>query len=576
MSTDQPWLDDPAAAAAPWLSDPAVNAPVPKSPWQQVKERAAQVPVLGPLAETAWGVGSSAIAGPLSGYVGAVGAMLPGPPGQGADWVRKTQDALTYEPTSKSAQTTLDIVGWPGAQVARLGDWAGNKTDEAFGPAAGAAMNATVNVIPMTLGVRLPGMKTSALQKVLPDGELPGTLSRRNEARIAALQSDTAATAAREAGFVLPPSQVNPSLANRLLEGAGGKAQLAQELSAKNQRLMQEKIRGDLGIEAEAPLAPETFDAARRRASGAYGELAQAAQGAPRSELLNERGIAFAPNERPVVRPGLSVTDDFRTPIAARRDAILAKLTDAPETFASLKPSVKLLDEALAKNEIDPKLAIDRIRQLRADAKADFASPNPAKVETAHTRLSLANDLEGLIEQNLTEKGDVTALARFREARKDIAKSYTAEKATLPSGEVRAGLLANELKRGIPLEGGMAEIANLGAHFPKAAQIPSRTGGTTAISPLDVSAAVLGHSLGGGGGSWLSTLAAALRAPARAALKNELYQKLLVNPPTYGPSLGSRMVRGLQAPETAVGATALGQGEEARRRAALLQALQLP
>src|SRR5260221_602904 len=56
--------------------------------------------VLGPH-ESALKAATSMVSTPLSGFAGIAGAVLPGPQGQGSNWVGKVQDALTYEPRTK-------------------------------------------------------------------------------------------------------------------------------------------------------------------------------------------------------------------------------------------------------------------------------------------------------------------------------------------------------------------------------------------------------------------------------------------------------------------------------------------
>ena len=62
------------------------------------------------------------------------------------------------------------------------------------------------------------------------------TLSgNRAASQIANAQRDAAAMSAKEAGYVIPPSDVNPSFINETLGGLSGKIKTAQVASAKNQ-----------------------------------------------------------------------------------------------------------------------------------------------------------------------------------------------------------------------------------------------------------------------------------------------------------------------------------------------------
>lgn len=94
---------------------------------------------------------SGAISGPLSGYAGMLGAALPGPEGQGAEWTRSLQNALTYKPITEGGQAATKVIGYPFEKLAQGADWAGQQAANVTGsPAVGAAVNAGLQVgVPM-------------------------------------------------------------------------------------------------------------------------------------------------------------------------------------------------------------------------------------------------------------------------------------------------------------------------------------------------------------------------------------------------------------------------------------------
>lgn len=59
------------------------------------------------VAETLGTVGSAIVAEPLAGLAGIAGTILPGEEGQGADWVRGTREALTYQPQTEFGEEAL-------------------------------------------------------------------------------------------------------------------------------------------------------------------------------------------------------------------------------------------------------------------------------------------------------------------------------------------------------------------------------------------------------------------------------------------------------------------------------------
>lgn len=108
--------------------------------------------LFGGIPEAAVSLGSSALAGPISGLAGIAGAALPGPEGQGADWVRKVQEAMTVEPKSRGGKMIVDAASYLPGKLAEGADWAGGHAADISGsPAVGAEVNALLQAIPFAL-----------------------------------------------------------------------------------------------------------------------------------------------------------------------------------------------------------------------------------------------------------------------------------------------------------------------------------------------------------------------------------------------------------------------------------------
>ena len=62
-------------------------------------------------------------AAPVAGYMGLLGAIAPGPEGQGADFARRTMDDMTYQPQSGGGQAAGNVASYPAVNgsVLRLG-----------------------------------------------------------------------------------------------------------------------------------------------------------------------------------------------------------------------------------------------------------------------------------------------------------------------------------------------------------------------------------------------------------------------------------------------------------------------
>lgn len=77
-----------------------------------------------------------------------------------------------------------------------------------------------------------------------------------------------------EAGYVFPPSQVNPSIANRLLGGFSGKAATEQGASQRNQTVTNNLARRAFGLPEDARLSEGTLEQVRTQAAAPYREIA--------------------------------------------------------------------------------------------------------------------------------------------------------------------------------------------------------------------------------------------------------------------------------------------------------------
>ena len=107
----------PQEAAQPVQQQVAPVAQRPEQP--QIEQPPQQTPFLDkppPLqvegaTEAALSLGTSFVAEPLAGLAGIAGSLLPGEPGQGAEFVEKTREALTFQPRSEAGQQLLGGAG---------------------------------------------------------------------------------------------------------------------------------------------------------------------------------------------------------------------------------------------------------------------------------------------------------------------------------------------------------------------------------------------------------------------------------------------------------------------------------
>lgn len=332
---------------------------------------------------------------------------------------------------------------------------------------------------------------------------------------------------AREAGFVIPPSQAKGSFVNRALEGTAGKVSTAQNASARNQEVMNKLAAKSLGLPEEELLTPEGLGSIRNIAGKAY-------------ENIENIGT---------IKPSKEYTEGL--------NQIAAKPLKAQAGFPNAKPSPIIdLAESLKSEAFDGSAALAKIIDLRDAANTAFAS-NQKLLGNANKKA--ANLLEDEIERHLKTTGQTEMLDEFRNARQLIAKTYTVEKAMNPvSGNISGKALAAELKKGKPLTEELRTAAEFATQFPKAAQTVESMGSLPQTSPLDLMAA--------GAASAATTPAAMLtlgiRPGARAAaLSNPVQNRLVQGKITPEQSALARLLM-LQGGIPATNALIKGVGNE--------------
>lgn len=298
---------------------------------------------------------------------------------------------------------------------------------------------------------------------------------------------------AREAGYVIPPTQAKESLVNRVLEGTAGKISTAQNASAKNQAVTHKLVSKALGLPEEEVIVPEVLNNIRSVAGKAY-------------ENIENIGT---------IKPSKDYMEGL--------NQIAGKALKAQAAFPNAKPSPLIdLTESLKTNEFDGAAAVAKIIDLRDAADTAFAA-NQKLLGKANKKA--ADLLENEIEKHLEKTGQKEMLDEFRNARQLIAKTYTVEKAlNTVTGTVDARSLARQLMKGKPLSDELKTAAEFAAQFPKAAQVTEKMGSLPQVSPADVGyAGILGAMT-----NPKALAALAVRPAARAAALSEPVQNRLI------------------------------------------------
>jgi hypothetical protein len=300
---------------------------------------------------------------------------------------------------------------------------------------------------------------------------------------------------ARDLGYVIPPTQANPSMLNRTIEGIAGKLSTAQNASARNQQITNELAAKSLGLPKDTPITPEVITNLRAKAGEAYTNLGLSGQ------VIADKSY-------------IKALDDIAEPYIT-----------AMKGFPDAQPSPVInLVQSLKSPSFDASSAVEKIKQLRTSADDAFRTGN---TDVGRASKKAADAIEGALQTHLSKTGQTDLLNKFQDARQLIAKTYSIEKAAnTTTGTIDAKKLAAQLQKGKPLSGELKSIAQFSQAFPKASQATEGMGSLPQLSPLDYFAGVVGGVSTGGLGAGAVLARPALRA---AALSSPVQNRLIPN-----------------------------------------------
>jgi len=240
---------------------------------------------------------------------------------------------------------------------------------------------------------------------------------------------------ARNAGYVIPPTQANESIVNRVLEGTAGKVSTAQNASAKNQAVTNKLAAKAIGLPEGEVITPTAL-----------------------KDIRDEAGLVYDEISKLPVKP------------AVLPSSVMNRAGEA---------------------EIDPAKMVYDLKLIRRNADGYFEaykrSASPEDLAKAQQAKAAASNIENTLEKYTQSLGRDDLLPALRDARQLYAKTYTIEKALNPvSGTVDAKAFARELKKGKPLTEELKTVAEFASQFPKAAQTTEIMGSRPQVSPLDL------------------------------------------------------------------------------------------
>jgi hypothetical protein len=319
-----------------------------------------------------------------------------------------------------------------------------------------------------------------------------------------------------DAGYAVPPSTTNPTAMNSVLESVAGKAATQQAASRNNQAITNRLVREDLGMAQDVPLTRDTLRQVRDDAGRVYNAVKQTG---------NVRA------DRQYFAELQQMVDDNQA-IALNFPNAKSKVAD--ETYETAV--------SLAESQFSADAAVEMVKRLRADAKANFkaAAFSPEKRAIAQAQWEGAGTLEDLIERHLQIQGVGDLATAFRAARTTIAKSHSAELALNEgTGNIQASKLMQQLRKGQPMTGGFSTIARFASAAPKATAEPTESGGVSALS------AMMGMGAAGLGQAQLLAIPAARYGTRRALMTPAVQRRAALS--SYRPGrTGNSALRGMQ------------------------------
>ena len=397
---------------------------------------------------------------------------------------------------------------------------------------------------------KLPGMRDAAWASILP--ALAGSVAEHIQqaspeiaAARATAQKQIASKVdilqkAQDEGFVVQPSEVNPSLTNKTVESLAGGPSIRQAATHVNQDVADNIARRVLDpANPDGPLTSQVAQAVRQR--------------------------AYDVGYTPVSNAGNVVTDpqyaqDLKNIVATRQGA-------ARSFPGAVNNDVEDMVKSVSVPNFDSGDAIKMTQLLRNDASQSFAQGSN---ELGLAQRQASQAIENQIERHLQSSGTPNAadlLQNFRDARTLMAQSHDIEDAIREGGgSIIPSVLGAKFQAQKPLSGGLDTIGGFANNFP----MVTREGAKTSVPGTTVTgnfARVMGGGVlaGGVGAATHSPEAAALAGAAGLALpsirglvRNLVlsgpYQRIMAKIPVNveaRPDLGGLVIRqGAQAAAT--------------------------
>lgn len=316
---------------------------------------------------------------------------------------------------------------------------------------------------------------------------------------------DATLSEARQAGYVVPPSQTNPSAVNRVLETVSGKAATEQAAMARNQVVTNRLARKALELPDNAPITRAALNAIRSKSGDVYKAVKAAGEIVTDSNYLDDLSNITSSIEE--------VAKDF------------------PDANVGANEEISKLVDGLLRDKFNSSSAVEYVKELRKSSSGLLSGANsadPAKRALGAAQREAAAAIEEQVMRHLESSGKGALASQFDKARRMIAKTYSVESALNEStGNVLASQLGTQLKRGKPLDSALETAAKFARAFPESAREAKRSVGISAVDAM----------IAGGGTAMGAPQMIALpvaRYAARGSILSAPYQNAMAAP-SYAP-----------------------------------------
>ena len=317
-------------------------------------------------------------------------------------------------------------------------------------------------------------LKNKAEQSAIKNADMAGTISALKEGR--------------QAGFVVNPTDVNPTWYNNILASIGGKAAMNQAQQARNALPATALAKETLNLPKTTQLNQEAFDSVIAKNMKPYTDLASLPEPTP-----------------------------------------LAKGYSGPKTVYNAKNDLK-----------DLKALRDEVRQLSKTQEINYSSQNAEQLKSAFNKI---DDINSRFKARAEAAGKPEYIPQFDEARTNLAKLATIEDAVNKvTGRIDARAFGKLIDKNAPLTGPIAVAGRFEQAFPMSIREPEKVPSefvnqlTRGILPFAVGGAAYGGTQDPE--TALLSGAATMAAPglARKILLSKGYQKAFANIPIAKPS----------------------------------------